>query len=504
MTNQEKLEKIKEKIDIDNQLSTALTMINWDLETEAPEKSVNQISKVISFLSGEKYDNYMNEEFKNLIYSINVDELSDIDKKIIEIIKEDYFEKIEKIPKEDYQKYSELVVFSSQTWAKAKQSNNFDMFKNYLSEVIEYNKKFVKYRGWEGHPYNTLLGDYEPNLTVEYCDKFFDKLKSDILPIIDNVVSKRKNNKELQEAKKRLISHKYDLNKQKELSNHLMDILKFDTKAGVLKESEHPFTNGTSKNNVRITTHYYENDFRSAMYSTIHEIGHALYEQHIDDKINETPAGGGVSMGIHESQSRIYENMFGRSRSFIKYLYNKIDDLFGISKLNIDKEMLYELVNDVDKSFIRVEADELTYSIHILIRYELEKEIFSDLNSVTDVDELAKKWADLYEKYLGIRPETYSEGILQDVHWSSGLFGYFPSYALGTANAAQIYEALNKKTNIEEDLENGDFSKIDAFLSDKIQKYGKLKTPDELIQISTGEKFNPDYYVNYLKNKFVK
>lgn len=502
MTNNEKLEKIKKIAIKNNNLKSILNMLNWDLETEAPAKSINQISKMISFLSGEKYDTYMNEEFKNLLYSIDVTSLNEIDKKIIEIIKKDEFEKIEKIPKDEYQKYSELEVISSNTWAKAKQTNDFELFKNYLSEIIEFNKKFVKYRGWEGHPYNTLLGDYEPDLTVDYCDKFFDKLKAEILPIINDVVSSRKKNLQLEKAKEKLFSQKYDVNKQKELSNYLLNILKFDTEAGVLKESEHPFTNGTGKNNVRITTHYYENDFRSAMYSTIHEIGHALYEQHISDDIDGTPAGGGVSMGIHESQSRIYENMFCRSREFIRFIYNKIDQLFGLSNVDIDEEMLYELVNDVEKSFIRVEADELTYPIHILIRYELEKEIFSNLDEITDVDKLAIKWADLYEKYLGIRPDNYSNGILQDVHWSAGLFGYFPSYALGTANAAQIYESINKITNISQDLENGDFSKIDSFLTDKIHKYGMLKTPDELLQLSTGEKFNSDYYINYLKNKF--
>ena len=223
-----------------------------------------------------------------------------------------------------------------------------------------------------------------------------------------------------------------------------------------------------SQQNVRITTHYYENNLLSSIYSTIHEGGHALYEQHIDDEITDTVLGGGVSMGIHESQSRIFENMFGRSREFIGFIYPKMDELFNLSENGIGKEELYKLANAVERQFIRTESDELTYPIHILIRYELEKEIFSNLDEEIDVDALAVKWADKYEEYLGIRPANYTEGILQDVHWAEGLFGYFPSYALGTAYAAQIYDAINKKVNIKEEMKKGDFSQINEILKENI------------------------------------
>ena len=196
--------------------------------------------------------------------------------------------------------------------------------------------------------------------------------------------------------------------------------------------------------------------------------------------------------------------MFGRNKEFLKFIFPKIDEMFGLSKQGIDFESFYKLTNEVQTSFIRTDADELTYPIHILIRYELEKEIFNNLDEKTDVDKLAEKWADKYEEYLGIRPESCKEGILQDVHWSDGLFGYFPSYALGSAYAAQIYDAINQKINIDKELEKGDFSKINEILKEGIHKYGKMKTPKELIKNITGTSFDSKHYINYLKEKFSK
>ena len=258
---------------------------------------------------------------------------------------------------------------------------------------------------------------------------------------------------------------------------------------------------------MRITTHYYEENILSSIFSTIHEGGHAIYEQQIDDIVSETVLGEGTSMGIHESQSRIFENMFGRNINFLKNIFNKFDELFDVRSKGIEVEDFYKIVNTVSKSLIRIEADELTYPIHIMIRYELEKEIFSNLEEIESseyIDYLANKWADMYEEFLGVRPTTNSEGILQDVHWSSGLFGYFPSYALGSAYAAQIYNSMNKEFSIEENLSNGNFDNINSFLKDKIHKFGKSKTPNELLILATGEAFNPDYYINYLKEKYRK
>lgn len=499
----EKMKKIKEILEKKAAFDDAITLLNWDLETEAPRMAIEKKSKTLNYLSGESYSTVINDEFKELVYSVDENDLNELDRKIIKEIKKETFEKMKKIPKEDYQKYSEIVLVASRVWERAKNENNYEIFKDYLKQIIEYNKKFIKLRGYEGHPYNTLLDDYEPEMTVVELDEFFEKVRTELSPLIKKIVKSEK--KVLDEEKrKKFKSLKFDIQKQKELSKEILDVMKFDFERGILKESEHPFTTDMGNKDVRITTHYYEDNLLSSVYSTIHEGGHALYEQHITDEISNTILGNGTSMGIHESQSRIYENMFGRSREFLSFLYPKIEKVFDeiLSKNGITADDLYILANEVEESFIRIEADELTYPIHILIRYELEKEIFSDLDKEVDVDELAEAWADKYEKYLGIRPETYSKGILQDVHWASGLFGYFPSYALGSAYSAQIYDTINKKVNILEELKNGEFSRINEILKNNIHQFGKTKTPKEIIKDMTGKEFDSSYYIDYLIGKF--
>ena len=497
----EDMKKIKEILENNTALEHAITLLSWDLETEAPALAAEKISKTLGYLTGESYSMIINDEFKKLIYGINTEELSEIDRKIIEEVKKESFEKMEKIPKDEFQKYSELRVLSVRKWEEAKRKNDYSIFKDYLKQMIEFNKKFIKYRGYTGNPYNTLLDDYEPEAAVEELNKFFDKIKNELSPFIKKVTEKKKSENELAITEK-FKNMNFDIQKQEEFSKYVLDIIKFSFEKGVFKESEHPFTTEFSNKDVRITTHYYENNLLSSIYSTIHEGGHALYEQHIGDEVADTVLGGGVSMGIHESQSRIYENMFGRSMEFIEFIYPKMDEIFNLSEKGIGKKELYKLANEVERQFIRTESDELTYPIHILIRYELEKEIFGNLDEETDVDVLAEKWADKYEEYLGIRPSTYTEGILQDVHWAEGLFGYFPSYALGTAYAAQIYDAINKKINIKEEMEKGEFNQINEILKENIHKYGKMKTPKEIIKDMTGKDFDSQYYIDYLKEKF--
>lgn len=492
------MEKINETLEKSMALDEAITLINWDLETEAPKMALERTSKLIGFLSAEKYAALVNDDFKNLVYSVNTEELSELDRKIVAEIKKEVFAKMEKIPKDEYREYSELIAVSTRKWEEAKVKNDFSIFKDYLSKVIETSKKFIKYIGYSGHPYNTLLDDYEPEMFTDELDNFFNRIKNELSPFIKKLMEEKR-----EIAVKDVFRNmKFDTDRQKELSEYVLNIIKFDFGRGILKESEHPFTTSIGNRNVRITTHYYDDRPLSAMYSTIHEGGHALYEQNIGDEITETLLGTGTSMGIHESQSRIFENMFGRSREFLMFLYPEADRLFNLKENGISGEDFYRLANEAEKSLIRVEADELTYPIHILIRYELEKEIFGNLEKETDVDELAEKWADKYEQYLGIRPVSYSEGILQDIHWAQGLFGYFPSYALGSAYAAQIYSALNSKIDIASEMLKGEFSEINEILKENIHKYGKTKTPKELIRIMTGEDFNPEYYINYLTEKF--
>lgn len=492
-----KMKELKKIIEIDKAYNHAMTLLSWDLETEMAKDSIDNVSKTMQTLSELQYNNLVNDKFKKLLYSINENEINDLDKKVIKRLKKDVFEKMSKIPVDEYSKYNSLLSKSQNIWEKAKNENDFNLFKPYLKEIIETNKKFIRYKGYKDTPYNSLLDDFEEGMTVAKADIFFNKVKEELVPFALKVLEIK--NKRIEEIKKK-INKKFDKEKQKKLSYELAKIMGFDFNKGVLKESEHPFTTNMNNKDVRFTTHYHEDDLFSSIYSTAHEVGHAIYEQQISDEIDDTIVlAGGSTMGIHEAQSRFTENVIAKNRLFMPLLVKLLDKHL---ELKLEEDELYLLVNEVKKQYIRTEADELTYPIHVLIRYEIEKEIFSNLDKEIDIEELRKKWNNMYEKYLGIRPRTDTEGILQDTHWSVGLFGYFPSYAIGSAYASQMFESLCKEIDIEDTLKNEKFYLINNFLKERIHKYGKLLKADELILSCCNEEFNPQYYIDYLKEKF--
>jgi carboxypeptidase Taq len=280
-----------------------------------------------------------------------------------------------------------------------------------------------------------------------------------------------------------------------------MDVMCFDKSRGLIKESEHPFTSGYGTSDVRVTNHYYEDLLTSSIFSAIHELGHGTYEQQCDPNLDSTLLGGGTSMAIHESQSRFYENVVGRSYEFWVAHYPKLKEIFKEELSDITLDDFYRLVNNVECSLIRTEADELTYPLHVMVRYEIEKMIIEqDVN----VDDLPTIWNQLYKEYLNIDVPSDKEGILQDVHWSGGSFGYFPTYALGSAYAAQMLNAMRKDLDFEKEIGKQNLKAINEWLKEKIHHYGATKNPTELLLISTNEEFDAKYFVEYLKNKFSK
>ena len=266
----------------------------------------------------------------------------------------------------------------------------------------------------------------------------------------------------------------------------------------MLKESEHPFTLDIGSDDVRLTTHYYEDNLMSGLLSTIHEGGHGIYEQGVSRDYAFTLLEGGVSMAVHESQSRFFENLIGRSEAYVGYILPKLKSYFPQLQ-DVSPEDFYKAINIAGPSLIRIEADELTYTLHIIIRYEIEKALIA---GEIEVEDLPAIWNEKYQAYLGMTPQTDSEGVLQDSHWASGLFGYFPSYALGTAYASQILHAMEQDLDFEACVEKGDFKPIVGWLNEKIHQYGALKSPGELMKEATGEDLNPQYFTTYLKKKF--
>jgi len=472
-------------------------LMSWDQETEAPDMSVDYRSKQFQVMAEEAYKLESDPKYVEAIEKLfeNLDQLKDKEFQI-EIKKAHKALRIvKKVPKDEWITYQVLTQSGSHIWAQAKEKNDFEMFAPTLEKIVEFNKKLVKYLETpELKGYDILLDIYEEGFGVEKYDEFFGKLREELVPFVLEVTTKNK-----ERFNKKLTKAVFPTDKQKEFSNYLLEIFKYDTKKGLLKESAHPFTSGVSSVDTRITTHYHEDNFVSSIFSTIHEMGHGIYELQNDSKYDDTALHGGTSLGIHESQSRMYENMIGRSLSFWKTHYPKLKELFPKQLKDVDVEQFYRFINQAKRSLIRIEADELTYSLHVMVRYELEKAL---INGKLKVKDLPKRWNKLMSQYVGKRPTTDKDGVLQDIHWSGGAFGYFPTYALGSAYAAQIYESMNKDLNVNQAIENNDIASINEWCKEHIHKFAQTKTPDEIMHIATKQEFSPHYYVDYLKEKF--
>lgn len=470
-----------------------LAILQWDLETQTPKEGYELLSTLIGKISLKNYELTTNKEFVELVEKLHDSNLEgDIIKKEVELLY-DEIKKIKVIPPEEYKEYNELTAKAQGIWEEAKKENNFEIFMPYLKRIFEYNKKFILYRNKQEKIYDQILDDYEKGMTTEKLDKFFDDLKKEIVPLLKEITETKREFKDK-------ISKVIPIEKQKKLVKEYLKKIGFDLNRGVVSESEHPFTLTVNLDDVRLTTKYIEKEPFSAIFSTLHEGGHGIYEQGIERNLKDTILCDGSSMALHESQSRFYENVVGRSKGFWINNLDKLKEIYEEFE-NLSLEEIYKGVNQVEKSLIRVEADELTYSLHIMVRYEIEKGYFQGKYQVED---FPKIWNEKMKEYLGIEPKKISEGVLQDVHWAGGLIGYFPSYALGNVYSIQILNRMNKDLNVEGVLERGELSRIKEWLNINIHKYGKLKSTEEIIKELTGEELNPKYYIEYLKDKYRK
>ncbi|KFZ26364.1 MAG: putative metalloprotease YpwA [Candidatus Izimaplasma bacterium HR2] len=473
-----------------------LTLAGWDSATEAPRGAFQRRAEMLGVISGELFNLQTSKEYQDVVYGLfkRLDELDDITKREIKKAKKG-LDKIIKIPKEEFVEYNKLIGLSQRKWEDAKHNNDYEGFKGNLEQIFMYNKKFVAYYNKDEHPYNIMLDGFEEGMSMKEYDEFFNTLKKDLVPFVKEVLN---SGKKLNDA---FITDFYPKEKQKEFAEYLIEVLNFDKNSGLMKESVHPFTWNTHSTDVRFTTRYLENFMFSSIFAAIHELGHATYEQQIDSKWDDTTLSGGTSMGIHESQSRFYENNIGRSIEFWEAHYPKLLEIFPEQLKDVSLDDFYRGVNKVEASFIRVEADELTYPMHIMVRYEIERMI---MNNEVTVDELPKLWNDKMVEYLGIEPKDFAEGVLQDVHWSAGLIGYFPTYALGSAYSAQFYYTMIKEIDVEALVKGNNIKVINEWLKEKIHNFGSSRTPKELLFDVTGEDFNPKYYIKYLKEKYSK
>jgi len=473
----------------------ALGVLYWDMRTGAPRKGLEQRSEAVGVLSSELFRLGTSERMGELLAALSEPSvfagLSRIHQRSVEENKKEY-ERSVKIPPEMYQKYVVLTSQAEAVWEEAKGNNDFAMFRPYLEQVVDYTKQFVELWGYQENKYDTLLDSFEPGMTVGQLDKVFGELRDRLVPLVAAVAEKKPPNTSF-------LSRKVPKERQKALSEYILKEIGYDFQAGRLDATVHPFATGLNPGDVRVTTRYIEDDFKNSLFSTIHEGGHALYEQNISPELIGTNLCTGTSMGIHESQSRLWENMIGRSREFWERYYGDFQRMIPeFSDISLDE--FYVAINEAKASLIRTEADELTYNLHIMIRYELEKLLINDQLKVADLPEA---WNEKYKDYLGIVPPNDQLGVLQDVHWSGGGFGYFPSYALGNMYAAQMMHAMKQAIpSFDEHVRSGSFGPIREWLTEKIYKHGRVLTPSEVIRNTAGAELDPSFLTDYLQRKF--
>lgn len=485
----EELETLQKKMYAYQCASSSLYL---DSVTVAPKDTAQGRGVALSILAGESHKLFANQEVGELLDFLteHSGELTLLQRRQVEELRRSWRQMF-RIPAEEYMAYAQLTNEASDVWHKAKETNDFELFRPVLEQLVAFNRKFAGYYDDTKAPYDALLNEYERGVDMAYLDRFFAAIRERLVPVIRAIGEK-------EQPDDRFLHREYPVAQQRMFSDYLMEVLGLDRAHCAIGETEHPFTLEFNNQDVRITTHYDPHDVASSMYSVIHEGGHAKYELGIRDDVQYTCLAGGVSMGVHESQSRFYENLIGRSRPFIEAIFPKMREFFPEQLSDVTAEGFYRAVNKAQPSLIRIEADELTYCLHIMVRYEIEKQLIGGTLEVKDVPET---WNRLYKEYLGVDVPDDRQGCLQDSHWSGGSFGYFPSYALGSAYGAQMLRNMEKEFDVWGPVSRGDLSQVSAWLGDKVHQYGGLLTPAEVVRNACGE-FDPGIYTDYLVDKY--
>ena len=473
-------------------LNASIAGLYWDSRTYIPRGGAAYRGEVLGYLSAELYRKQTSQQMRDFLdYFSAQPDLDDVTRAMVDRLRREY-DRTVKIPEDRYRAYVVAVSAAEAAWEDAKRKADYALFAPHLKELIAFNREFIGYWGGGDSGYDLLLDYFEPGVTVAQLDAVFEDLRDAVVALLNRIRQKPRPDDEF-------LKGVFPAEAQEKFSKYVLEKMGYSFDAGRLDVSVHPFTITLGVGDVRITTSYDEHDLRSALYSCIHEGGHAIYEQNIDPALAGTMLMTGASMGIHESQSRLYENLIGRSRAFWQYFYPEAQKSFP-QLAGVPLEAFYRAVNTVQPSLIRIEADELTYSLHIIIRYEMEKAIFG---GGADVADLPRMWNAKYREYLGVEPQNDSEGILQDTHWSGGNFGYFPSYALGNLYGAQFLSVMKRDIpDLERRLSEGDFAGMNGWLREHVHRHGAVYQPGELIRRVTGEPLTAKYFINYLNGKY--
>jgi carboxypeptidase Taq len=477
-------------------INHATSLMGWDFETYMPRKGTEERGIADSQLRLLYKELLLNKDFVDLVESGKKQQgLTDTDKGIIRVLDRSITRQI-KIPKELTEAESLERIRGNMVWRQAREKSDFELYEPHLVKMVEIKKQIAEKIGYKKHPYDALLDTFEEDLTVADLDKVFGVLT----PRIQKILKKLLDSGSPFCRKSKLGELKYDISKVDELNREILTLLQYDMERFRMDVSTHPFTQPMSLNDIRITTRYEGADFKRSISSTIHEAGHALYDLQCDQSLSVTPVEGASSLALHESQSRFWENIVGRSKPFVQLISPLLKKKVSATDQATDEE-LYFYFNTVKPDYIRVDADEVTYNLHIAVRYEIEKKIIGNELTVSEIPEF---WNDRMDQLLGVRPNNDSQGVLQDTHWSSGLFGYFPTYTLGNLISAIIASKMRAELgDYDKTIRNGDFKPIREWLGLKIHRHGSVYAPKVLLKNTFNESYNPEYFVTYIENKYL-
>jgi carboxypeptidase Taq len=491
------LDVLKQRLADVHNLNRAMAVLSWDQHTYMPPGGSLARAAQTATLSRLAHDIFIAPVTGELLHEA-VQEIPELkpdgdDADLLRVAQRDYNRAI-KVPTSLVAAINEHSVLALPVWVRARQENDFASFAPYLEKTVELSRELAEHLGYEEHIYDALLDEAEPGMKTSQIASLFDTLRRELVPLV-GAISER-----LDTVSDAVLHQPFDEAKQEAFGRRVVERFGYDFSRGRQDRTVHPFETTFSRNDVRITTRFDPAWLSPALFGTMHEAGHGLYEQGISPSLEGTLLARGASLGLHESQSRLWENVVGRSRPFWEHFYPLLQETFPQQLSAVVLDDFYLAVNRVEPSFIRVEADEVTYNLHTLLRFEMELDLLQHRYSVTDAPAV---WNQKMEEYLGIRPPSDSLGILQDMHWSGGVFGYFPTYTLGNVLSVQFFDAAVREfPEIPDRIGQGDFGVLRSWLTDRIYRHGRKYEPNELIEMATGEPLQSRSYIDYLKKKY--
>ncbi len=491
------LEQLREMLGIVADLQAAAAVLEWDQQTYMPPGGASGRAMQLATLGRFAHEKLISDDVGAALEAAEsevggLDPDSD-EARLVRKARRDY-DKARKVPAEWVGEFRRVAALAHRVWQKAREEADFSQFEEQLRELVALRRQYVDFFAPYDHVYDALLDDFEPGMKTTEAKAVFDELLPEQVALVQDIVGR---GTPVDDA---AVRQDFDLEKQWDFGHEVAQALGYDFERGRQDKSVHPFTTGFGSGDVRITNRLDPQFLNTALFGTMHEAGHAMYEQGVASELDRTPLGEGASLGIHESQSRMWENLVGRSLAFWKGFYPRLQEFFPSELGGVELDTFYRAVNKVEPSFIRVESDEATYNLHIMVRFELEIAL---MEGTLDVADLPEAWNAKFEEFLGIIPPDDSLGVLQDVHWSGGMIGYFPTYALGNLIAAQLWVRIEEDIpDLRAKIENRQFADLLGWLRENVHRHGAKFEPMELLTRVTGSGLTAQPYLEYLRAKF--